>query len=687
MEWDTGKTLAVIILLLIVAAIAWFMVRAGRKRAAARYAEAERERTGTASAVVAGTPSSPPGVATSTSGSAASVRHDRDGINNDRHDGPAGTERFEPVGSEREAPAAAALTEARASRIGVSAEPASPGGDGGEADTVTHRRPDGADAAAPGAFSAPDVPLHATDGNLRSQGGGADAPDVVASAGSAGDSGATGGAPPLRSDALTGARASRLGVDAEPGAPEIGVPATGAAETGERGTDERGTDEPGPGGHRAPDGPAAFSAPNVPLRETDGNLRSQGGGADAPDVVERGAGDGGRDGSGAVSTAAKVAAGVAGVAAVAATAAAVAAGRRRDDGSPSAGESPTDAPSPAPGDAPVAFSAPNVELRETGGELRSQGSGPDVADVAPGRPGDPGRPDGPGLAADGRRAFDPANDGHPSPADADASFAGTRVGSTGGGGDPLDRLTDADAGVRDDGRRRFDPAIDGHPLPAPDGAVSRSGSGDGTDTAGGATARAGTDAAAGDPTGDEVGGVSAARVHPADGDGLQGAGESVPLVHKGTDADPAAPVPAGDVAIRDAGGEPPAINTTAGADVAAAGPTDERPDDERANLPDPAVAGGLDGLRPPPSTGRSMHRTTSGLPDARPALEGDFAVRSGDAAHDACEMIKILNLRESDAARLELSADEYRGLREGRADAVPGDRLERLVSRLAGMMV
>ncbi len=41
MEWDTGRIIAVFIILLLIAAIFWFMTRAGRKRAAARYDEAQ----------------------------------------------------------------------------------------------------------------------------------------------------------------------------------------------------------------------------------------------------------------------------------------------------------------------------------------------------------------------------------------------------------------------------------------------------------------------------------------------------------------------------------------------------------------------------------------------------------------------------------------------------------------------
>ena len=406
-------------------------------------------------------------------------------------------------------------------------------------------------------------------------------------------------------------------------------------------------------------------------------------------------------------------------------------------------------------------------------------------------PGAPGAgPEGPntsGAAARERPRFDPTNDGHPNPrgpaGGADGSFSDTRVGSTGGGGTPVDRLAD-DAPAGDaptlrtettSDRPSFDPTNDGHPNPrgpaggtgnatgtgsgddsgdwasrsapdvaapvdagaaltaagatagaaalvttssdaettrgagatgtessdsttwasrgAADGGAPNGGASGGTDgggTGGGGTSGehggASTDAAR-DTTGPEVGGTSAARIHPADGDGLQGMGESVPLVHKDPSDDPSTPVPASDAAVRESGGEPPRINTLAGAAAAEAGPTDDRPDDERTNPPDPATAGGLDGLRPAPSTGASTHRTTAGLPDAGPALDGNYRVETGDAAHDVREMLKILNLRESDASRLGVSAEEYRGLREGRADALGADRLRALADRLAGMMV
>ena len=845
MEWDTGKTLAAIILVLLIAIIAWFMTRAGRERAAARYAEARRrDDVGAASgagvvaardagaadahgtAAGAGTVTGARGErapapldvavhrpahdgAVPVSGSGDAHRPDavdRDGITSVETDRPAhGGERFEPVGDTDPGPAAEALTEARAARLGVTADPAAPeiGADAGPGDAgaatgagaasgtgapATSGRASGARAPdGPAAFSAPNVELRETDGSLRSQGSGRDVADVAP-----GMPGAPGA--PARGPA---------GPSGAPGG-TVAAPSSGASSG--TAADAR---------PAASDAPAAFSAPNVELRETDGSLRSQGSGEDVADVApgmpgapSRGpagpsgapdgtpappAGAGADEGSG-LSTAAKLAAGAAAVAAAAGTVAAAraATGSRRTDGdAPPTGSAPNrggvDDVRPAAPDAPAAFSAPNVELKETDGSLRSQGSGEDVADVAPGMPGAPGAgPEGPGsagAAASDRPRFDPTNDGHPNPrgpvGGAGGSFSDTRVGSTGGGGTPVDRLAD-DASAGDaptlrtgttSDRPSFDPANDGHPNPrgaaggtgnaagagsgddsgdwasrsapdvttpvdagaalaaaaagaatlvttssdaettrgagatgtessdsttwasrgaADDGAPNGgTGGGTGGGTSGGTSGERGgasTDAAR-DTTGPEVGGTSAARIHPADGDGLQGMGESVPLAHKDPSDDPSAPVPASVAAVRESHGEPPRINTVAGAAAAEAGPADDRPDDERANLPDPATAGGLDGLRPAPSTGASMRRTTAGLPDAGPALDGNYRVETGDAAHDVREMLKILNLRESDASRLGVSAEEYRSLREGRSDALPDDRLRALADRLAGMMV
>ena len=254
MEWDTGKTLATIILVLLIAIIAWFMTRAGRKRAAERYAEARRRddvgATSGAGTVAAreagaidargagagtgarGAPAPAPldvavhrsaaDGASPGSGSGGAHRSDAvhlDGITSVETDRPAhGGERFEPVGDTDPGPAAEALTEARAARLGVTADPAAPeiGADAGPGDPgaatgagtspgTGARAPDG-----PAAFSAPNVELKETDGSLRSQGSGRDVADVAPGMpgapdrGPAGPSGAPGDPPTTSSGAGAG---------------------------------------------------------------------------------------------------------------------------------------------------------------------------------------------------------------------------------------------------------------------------------------------------------------------------------------------------------------------------------------------------------------------------------------------------------------------------------------------------
>ena len=650
MEWDTGKTLAAIILVLLIAIIAWFMTRAGRERAAERYAEARRRGD-------AGVPSGAGAVGARDAGAA------------DVHGSAA-------RGS---AAGAGTVPGARAERAPL--------------DVAVHRP--AADAASPASASGD---AHRPDA------ANSDGITVVGSDRSAHDGerfepvGDTDPGP--AAEALTEARAARLGVTADPAAPEIGAD-VGSGDAGAAtdpgagpGTGARATSGHA-SGTRAPDGPAAFSAPNVELKETDGSLRSQGSGEAVADVAPGmpGAPGAGPEGPGSSGAAAS--------------------DRPRfdpaNDGHPN--------PRGPAGGADGSFSDTRVGSTGGGGTPVDR-----LADDAPIGDASTLRTE----TTSDRPSFDPANDGHPNPRGA-AGGTGSTAGAGSGddpGNDPgndsgdwasrsaPDVAAPVDAGAAlaaaagaaalvttsseaettrgagATGTESSDSTTWASRGAADDGAPNGGTGGGGTGGGGASGEHGGASADAGrDTTGPEVGGISAARIHPADGDGLQGMGESAPLAHKDPSDDPSAPVPANDAAVRESGAEPPRINTVAGAAAAEAGPADDRPDDERANLPDPVTAGGLDGLRPAPSTGASTQRTTAGLPDAGPALDGNYRVETGDAAHDVREMLKILNLRESDASRLGVSAEEYRGLHEGRADALPDDRLRALSDRLAGMMV
>lgn len=89
-----------------------------------------------------------------------------------------------------------------------------------------------------------------------------------------------------------------------------------------------------------------------------------------------------------------------------------------------------------------------------------------------------------------------------------------------------------------------------------------------------------------------------------------------------------------------------------------------------------------DGQAPAPDTAASP--TT--LPSAQPALTGDFTVDSGNALHDIREMVKILNLRASDAQRLQVSGDEFAALWHGQDGGMDPSRLNDIAARLRHLL-
>lgn len=89
-----------------------------------------------------------------------------------------------------------------------------------------------------------------------------------------------------------------------------------------------------------------------------------------------------------------------------------------------------------------------------------------------------------------------------------------------------------------------------------------------------------------------------------------------------------------------------------------------------------------DGQAPAPDTAASP--TT--LPSAQPALTGDFTVDSGNALHDIREMVKILNLRASDAQRLQVSGDEFAALWHGQDGGMDPSRLSDVAARLRHLL-
>lgn len=106
---------------------------------------------------------------------------------------------------------------------------------------------------------------------------------------------------------------------------------------------------------------------------------------------------------------------------------------------------------------------------------------------------------------------------------------------------------------------------------------------------------------------------------------------------------------------------------------------------ERTNAPKDPVPG-------TPADRSSTHpgstaARTSNLPTAQAALTGDFTVKTADAAYDVREMLKILNLRDSDAKRLEISADEYQVLKSGEPGSLPAERVGQVAERLRAMIL
>jgi len=72
-------------------------------------------------------------------------------------------------------------------------------------------------------------------------------------------------------------------------------------------------------------------------------------------------------------------------------------------------------------------------------------------------------------------------------------------------------------------------------------------------------------------------------------------------------------------------------------------------------------------------------RSSSGL--------GANAVDTGNAATDIAEMMKILNLAESDASRLDISKAEFEALRQADAAAIPdAAKIDNVASRLRKML-
>jgi len=111
----------------------------------------------------------------------------------------------------------------------------------------------------------------------------------------------------------------------------------------------------------------------------------------------------------------------------------------------------------------------------------------------------------------------------------------------------------------------------------------------------------------------------------------------------------------------------------------------EQTPEQRANAPAVAAAGQFDGYQrggngtmPAPSMGA--------LPSAQPALDGDFTVDTGDAVRDIREMMKILNLRASEAQRLQVSGDEFAALWHGQDGSMDGARLNDVAARLRHML-
>lgn len=62
-------------------------------------------------------------------------------------------------------------------------------------------------------------------------------------------------------------------------------------------------------------------------------------------------------------------------------------------------------------------------------------------------------------------------------------------------------------------------------------------------------------------------------------------------------------------------------------------------------------------------------------------------LNSGNKLQDAQEMIKILNLAETDASRLSISKEQFGAIRQGAEDALPGpDQIDEVVAKLRNML-
>ncbi len=77
---------------------------------------------------------------------------------------------------------------------------------------------------------------------------------------------------------------------------------------------------------------------------------------------------------------------------------------------------------------------------------------------------------------------------------------------------------------------------------------------------------------------------------------------------------------------------------------------------------------------------------SSSATSAQTALSGDYTVATGDPALDVREMLKILNLRESDAKRLAISESDYKALKAGNS-VLPPEDLTAVAEKLRAMIL
>lgn len=96
------------------------------------------------------------------------------------------------------------------------------------------------------------------------------------------------------------------------------------------------------------------------------------------------------------------------------------------------------------------------------------------------------------------------------------------------------------------------------------------------------------------------------------------------------------------------------------------------------------VAGNLGHTAPVSSSSTSVSEK---IEESEPASQPHPALNSEDSLHDIREMIKILNLAESDASRLGISATAFAALRgTGNANDLPTDSLDSVADRLRKML-